>query len=69
MTALTLPPGKTEDEAVRIAKQHREIIWRTISGPEDRRLDQLVLCCTGMCCGDVASGKRLAQLAIWAPGP
>lgn len=63
---LKLPPGKTEADAIRIAKQHREIIRRTISGNEDKRLDQLVLACTAMCCGDPASGKRLAQLAIYA---
>lgn len=65
--ALTLPPGKTEDEAVRIAKQHREVIWRTIGGPEDRRLEQLQLICQQMCLGDRESGRRLATLALWSP--
>lgn len=65
--AITLPPGKSLDEAVRIAKQHREVIWRTVAGPEDRRLEQLQLVCERMCLGDVASGKRLATMAIYTP--
>jgi hypothetical protein len=69
MTALNLPPGRSESEAIRIARQHREIIWRTISGPEDRRIDAFVDVCSAMCQGDRASGKRLAQIAIWSPTP
>lgn len=60
-----LPPGRTEREAIEVARKHRKIIFaRNI--PEDQRIDELVAICTELCCGDEESGKRLATRAIWS---
>jgi hypothetical protein len=69
MSALVLPPGKTEDEAVRIARSHLLACKRAYPNDEERALAHFEDITRRMCNGDRESGKRLAQLAIWTPSP
>lgn len=65
---LTLPFGRSEREAVVVAKKWRRIIWRQPAKDEDERIEKLIAKTTAMCCGDRDSGERLAQRAIWSAG-
>lgn len=67
---LRLPIGRTEAEALVVARKHRELIWHGAAGKglsEDQRIDLLVKTCTSMCCDHKPSGKRLATKAIYQP--
>jgi hypothetical protein len=67
---LRLPVGRTEAEALIVARKHHELIWHGAAGKgltEDQRIDLLNKTCTEMCCGHKPSGKRLATKAIWTP--
>jgi hypothetical protein len=69
MTMLTLPPGRTEAEAVAVAVKWKRIIWEGAAGKgldDNGKLDLLVHTCTELCQKDRASGKRLATMAIYA---
>ena len=61
----TLPPGRTEAEAIAVAKKHRAIIWSKRTKHEDEKIDEFNAICIEMCCGDRESGERLAKRAIW----
>lgn len=65
--SLTLPPGRTESEAIARAVEFKRTLWANLKN-EDERLVQLEAACIRACCGDVRSGKALAQIAIWSPG-
>lgn len=64
----TLPPGRTVEEAIAVAKKHRYLIWegRALRGlTDEQKIGLLKKTCTEMCCGDAESGARLAQIAIY----
>jgi len=65
-TALKLPPGRSESEALARAVEVRQSLWRNLKH-EDQRLQHLEDFCIRLC-GDRASGKELARRAIWTPG-
>lgn len=65
---LTLPPGRTLEEAVTVARKHRQLIWEGKAGAglsDDQRLELLEKICCDML-NHEPSGKRLAQMAIWS---
>lgn len=64
--SLKLPFGRTEREAIAVAKKWRERIWNEPARDEDERIDRLTEITTRMCEGDKASGDELARRAIWA---
>jgi len=66
---LKLPPGRSLDEALVVARKHRALIWHGAAGKgltDAQRIDLLVKTCTDMLCGDAESGQRLATMAVWS---
>lgn len=63
---LTLPPGRTEAEALALAVEWRRTVWKQWARNEDHRLARLKAICTRICNGDQESGSRLATKALWS---
>lgn len=60
-----LPPGRTFNEAVRVAKWQRDSLYAEFPNDEDARLARLSQICIRMCGGNVKAGEALAGLAVW----
>lgn len=69
MTALVLPPGKSVEEATRIARGHLLACKRRFPNDEERALTEFEDITLRMCLMDEASAKQLRQLAVWTPSP
>jgi len=72
--ALKLPPGRTEAEAIAVARKWVQIIWFGSAGKgldENAKIDLLEKTCIEMCSRHKPSGERLAKIAagdLW-PSP